>query len=224
MPTNHLLAYFYCSRRDNDRARTDPEALIRAILKALLVESGVDPEIVLLETRYKQRNDRGELSVAEAQKYLLELLQQSECHASVILIDALDEFVDRKDRKRLLTAIGEIVAVTTTKVWITSRPENDISRGIAVHISSKANKSQDKGLVRNVAVAKRNKEEIARYIEREIDSLIESEELLDGAVDEDTRRLIVEKLGQKGDGMYVKFKFSVLISATVQFDPRESGC
>jgi len=188
------------------------------------VESGVDPEIVLLETRYKQRNDRGELSVAEAQKYLLELLQQSECHASVILIDALDEFVDRKDRKRLLTAIGEIVAVTTTKVWITSRPENDISRGIAVHISSKANKSQDKGLVRNVAVAKRNKEEIARYIEREIDSLIESEELLDGAVDEDTRRLIVEKLGQKGDGMYVKFKFSVLISATVQFDPRESGC
>lgn len=191
------ITYFYCSRRDNDKTRSDPEAIIRALLKALLMESGIDADRIFLETRYKNRNSDGELKLEEATRYLVELLKQPECENSVIFIDALDE-VNKRDRIPLLLVIADIVMATNAKIWIASRPELDIQRALLVQIPKRVDR---KNAVRDVPIAKRNLGEIAAYIEREIDARIETGELLDGDVDDDTRQLIIARLRQKGDGM-----------------------
>lgn len=191
------VAYFYCSRRDNDSGRRDPKAIVRALLKAVLMESGCNPETISLETRYRKRTNEGELNLKEAQSYLVDLLQQADCRQSVILIDALDE-VEFEGREVLFRVMSEIVANTTAKVWITSRPEVDIQRAVLSRIAKASNKSG--GVIKHVAVAKRNKIEIRRYIEKEIDARI-AEDRLEGIVDEMTRTLIIETLDVKGDGM-----------------------
>ncbi|KAF8426195.1 hypothetical protein EV426DRAFT_592825 [Tirmania nivea] len=203
---NKVVSYFYCSRRDNDKTRSDPEAILRALLKGLLMESGIDPEIINLDSRYKQRTDKGELSLKETQIFILKLLKEPLCDGSILCIDGLDE-VDRNNRFQFVALVSEIVTCTTTKVWIASRPEPDIQRGLTERIPEKAGKP---GLVRDVAIAKRNKGEIRQYIEREVNARIESGELLDGDVDEKTKQIIIERMAEKGDGMYLWVHLQIL--------------
>lgn len=159
--------------------------------------SGIDPEEISLESRYKQRTEQGGLSLKETQAFILRLLKEPQCDGSILFIDALDE-IDRTNRFQFMALIGEIVVSTTTKIWIASRLESDIKTGLMERLPKKAKKP---GLVIDVPIAKRNKGEIRQYIEREIDARVESGELLEGDVDDEMKCLIIENLVQQGDGM-----------------------
>lgn len=108
-----------------------------------------------------------------------------------IVIDALDE-CDKKTRSKLLSVLTTIMASkpNRVKIFISSREDDDLglilNKAPTIRISSKD-----------------NSEDIARFVQSEIDTRIAHRELLRGNVPKDLRDYIIETLIKGADGMSV---------------------
>lgn len=193
------VIYFYCSRRDNKQSLRDPVVIFRTLLKALLIETDIEPAAIGLDERYQERTERGELGLEEAQKALIKLLNRKEGCGTRIFLDGLDE-VEEHQRRPLLRGLAEICATTTTRLWIASRPEQDIRNALFVSLAKRLQQPNSK-LVQEVAVGEHNEKELRAYIQREIEDKIDDGSLLDGEVETPLKNLMIEKLSEKGDGM-----------------------
>ena len=188
-----LVVYFYCSMRDNDSSRRKPEDIMRSLLKALLVESGTNPEVDIpdLYQRYQSRAEDGDLSMEETCTFISRFLgRRFDCPR--IFIDALDE-VDRADRFTLFKHLFELLHRTNLKVWVSSRAEDDIKLMM--------NKNRGPEVLGAVNVGNDNMGDIGSYVQREINAAIADCRLLRGAVDDGLRKLIIQRLIEKSEGM-----------------------
>ena len=165
---------------------------MRSLLKALVVESGTNPEMDSPELyqRYQSRAEDGELSVEETSTFISQLLARFDYPR--IFIDALDE-VNRADRFILLKHLFDLIKQTKLKVWVSSRAEDDIKL--------RMNKDKRPGEIRAVNVGNDNIGDIESYVEREVNAAVTDCRLLDGMVDDGLRRLIVQKLIAGSEGM-----------------------
>lgn len=121
----HALAYFYCYFQE--KARRNPESVLRAIVKQLCIaysrEGLPQPLMDAYELRQKEGHSTGPLHSIESKKLIIELLRKFS--QTIILIDALDE-CDQETRGELFRILKELSTENTVKLFLTSRNESDI--------------------------------------------------------------------------------------------------
>jgi hypothetical protein len=199
---NHTVAYFYCIRDAQHTKNADPEEILRAILKQLVILLPIQcsaPVKAKYETEKKSGGDHGSirrLTFEECANFILEL---GTSHPITIVIDALDECREiaprssqssHTDRQDLLNRLQGMIAAKpgNFKVFLSSRDDDDIRD----HLQSYPNITIN---------ASKNGKDIQRYIESEVDKLIAKRSYLRN--DENLRAEIITAIGDRADGMFV---------------------
>lgn len=127
------VAYFYCSKNPAESERSDPDEIIRSILRQLTCKSGLVPTIderILREFEYQRANARKDgfelerLETAECVRIILNIATVSPV---IIVLDAVDEDPS-KSRHVLLSGIMRIIrdSLSMVKIFITSRDDNNV--------------------------------------------------------------------------------------------------
>ncbi|KAL8882710.1 MAG: hypothetical protein Q9192_007538, partial [Flavoplaca navasiana] len=190
------FSYFYCTRDDAEKARANPDEIMRAILKQLSCPDASQPihAAVLGEYQKRQKDadedglDPTKLPLQDCKSLILEISDQLPI---VVMVDALDE-CDPLRRHELLQALEDIVQSSNSlvKVIISSRDDLDISYRLAgvpnVYISSDD-----------------SRDDLDRFVERELDKAIEEQRLLRGQVPTCLRQQIIDRLRAGANGMFL---------------------
>ncbi|KAH0556821.1 hypothetical protein GP486_005389 [Trichoglossum hirsutum] len=183
------LAYFYCARNTSEPERSNPEDIIRSIVRQMssLPEVPI-PVAEIYEDRKKNHFAAGPLSLEESTDIIIKLAADYIC--TTIAIDALDE-CDKNTRHRLLKTLDIIVqrSPSLVKIFVSSRDDQDI----VLHLGSSPNlyiKASD------------NARDIQRYVETEVERAIENKRLLGGQVSKDLRKEIIGTLTKQAQGMF----------------------
>lgn len=180
--------YFFCVRNSAEKERSDPEAILRCILRQICDLSGIDGLYDKLVERYADRKTAGYMSLDECTEMLIEVA--SARSATFIVIDALDE-CDRETRQDLIDALQNVVAESTSlvKIFISSREDGDIKRSM--------------DLYPNVRIeAEQNQQDIELFVSLTVDELIRKKRLLGSEmVTDELRSDIKLSLQDKAQGM-----------------------
>lgn len=181
------VVYFYCNR--NESQRQDPAAIMRSIVKQMSLvwpEAGLPKPVV---EAYIERTKRGlaggYLAFQECVDLVILLLDLYP--QTTIIIDGLDES-DPIERWRLLDALTAIMHATTNsvKIFISSRDDPDIRLKLE--------------RVPNLYIdAQDNREDIERFIQREVKLTVGSRRLW--RLPEALRSRIVSVILEKANGM-----------------------
>ena len=143
----------------------------------------------LYNTRIEDGLAAGPLSLTESISMLIRLTAKR--RLSFIIIDALDE-CNRQERGHLLDSLSEIMkeSIGIVKIFISSRDDMDIVRSLA-------------GGPNVLISAKSNQDDIATFVNIEVDKQIEKKRLLAGLVSETLRHRIKQVLCDQAQGMSV---------------------
>lgn len=193
MGSREALAIFYCDR--NEPKQRDPGQILRSIVRQLSCpEPGSEllrPVVDKYHEAKKGGFATGPLDPDECRDLIIQLLPSYP--QSNIVIDALDE-CDKMTRSKLLSVLAAIMASkpNLVKIFISSRDDDDLvlrlNKVPTIRISSKD-----------------NSEDIARFVQSEIDTRIARRELLRGNVPNDLRDYIIETIIKGADGMLVGY-------------------
>ena len=188
--------YFYCQRNSAEPERSDPEAILRSLVRQMscLRPGGalLQPVRESYDARKKEGFAAGSLDSRECTALILEMTKDR--LMTTIFIDALDE-CDPEKRDVLLEALSSIVADSTglVKLFISSRDDRDI----VLHL----------GECPNLKIqASHNQGDIARYVDSEVSKVIHSRKWRSGNVDERLEQEIKLALREKAQGMSVCFQ------------------
>lgn len=185
-----LPFYFYCVRSTTDRERSDPEGVLKCLLRQAL---GLAERRFLdqdLKRRYEKRNVDGPMSVDEAVKMIIAIT--SERHLTYLVVDALDE-CDRNVRQDLLQMFERILETSSSlvKIFISSRDDQDIKLSLDRHLGISIR-------------ARDNKRDIEFYIQHTVDQYIRDRKILPiEGVPESLKELIKRRLYEGAQGMLV---------------------
>jgi hypothetical protein len=199
---NHTVAYFYCIRDAQHTKNADPEEILRAILKQLVILLPSQRSNSVKAKYEREKKDGidhesiGRLTFEECAGFILELATD---RPVTIVIDALDECREyapqssqgsQMDRQDLLTRLLEMIAANpgNIKVFLSSRDDDDIRDHLQGYPNITIN-------------ASKNGKDIRRYIESEVDKLIAKRHYLrdDGNI----RAEIITAIDGRADGMFV---------------------
>ncbi|PVF91917.1 hypothetical protein CPB86DRAFT_260734 [Serendipita vermifera] len=190
----YRLVYFYCMRDSAQLERAQPEQILRAILKQLVItlkDSADDP----VEEKYNQMKanakEREEpprvLDLNECTNLILELTSR---YPVTIVIDALDE-CDPNQRINLLEVIDGIMKRpdNLTRIFISSRDDRDIFRRLEQYPNI-------------VIEASKNISDIQRFVIEKVDEAIQKRNLLNGDVTPQLRDRMIKQLQEGARGMF----------------------
>lgn len=182
------IAYFYCSRNSAEPERSNPDEILRSILRQLTVSHGSSPrvhETVLQE--YERRQ-----AVANVDGFGITKLQTADClkliidttvaDPATIVIDAVDE-IHPSSRHVLLSGLTQIVqdSLSIVKVFVTSRDDSNIhallSDAVAVRIQNN-----------------RTRKDMDVFVSSEVSSAIQNRRLLNGVVSDSLRQELMNVL------------------------------
>ncbi|KAL8876448.1 MAG: hypothetical protein Q9198_005357 [Flavoplaca austrocitrina] len=190
------FSYFYCTRDEAEKARANPDEIMRAVLKQLSCSVASQPIHAAVLREYQQCQKDAEEDGLEPSKLPLRdcknlILEISDQLPIVVMVDALDE-CDPLRRHELLEALENIVKSSNNlvKVIISSRDDLDISCRLAgvpnVYISSDD-----------------SRDDLHRFVEQELDKAIEEQRLLRGQVPSCLRQQIIDRLRAGANGMFL---------------------
>ncbi|KAK4237901.1 hypothetical protein C8A03DRAFT_34145, partial [Achaetomium macrosporum] len=192
-PQSPPPAYFYCSRNPAEPGRSDPKEILASIARQL---SCVGPGLPLLQpTVAKYREREGEafadksLRLQETRDLILQLAKHYP--VVVIVIDALDE-CNPATRRQFLNAMESILRDSSSlvKIFVSSRDDQDIVYKLQEYPSFEL--SSD-----------RNRDDIAKFVESETNSMIESGAMLRYSTrKEELRQRIIEEVTNSANGMF----------------------
>ena len=189
--------YFYCQRNSAEPERSDPEAILRSLVRQMSClrpgDALLQPVRKLYDARKKEGFATGPLGSDECTALILEMTKDR--LMTTIVIDALDE-CDPDKRYVLLEALSRIVTDSTglIKIFISSRDDGDI----VLHL----------GECPNLKIqASHNQDDITRYVFSEVPRVIHSKKWRSGKVDEELELDIVLALIEKAQGMSVCFPY-----------------
>ena len=185
--------YFYCQRNHTEPELSDPEAILRSLVRQM---SCLRPGGALLEpvrkvygARKKDGFAAGSLSSHECTALIVEMTKHR--LMTTIVIDALDE-CDPEKRGILLEALSSIVTDSAglVKLFVSSRDDRDI----VLHL----------GECPNLKIqASHNQSDITRYVNSEVSKVIHSRKWRSGKVDKMLEQEIKLALIEKAQGMSV---------------------
>ena len=154
------LAYFYCSKNASECERSNPNEILRSIVRQLAVSDRAQRTIHRsIVTEYERREaeakldgfDIPRLTTQDCLKLMLDITGPD---PATIILDALDE-LHFQDRYDLIDALLQIVrdSGSVVKVFVTSRDDNQIlallSNAPRVRISAEDNQADIKSFVHN---------------------------------------------------------------------------
>ena len=182
------LAYFYCTRSSAEPERSNPDEIMRSILRQLTVSQGSSSTIhehVLQEFERRQaaaRVDGFEIEKLQAAECAKLILDTTAVNPATIVIDAVDE-IESSFRHLLLSALIQIVqdSFSVVKVFVTSRDDSNIrallSDAVALRITNK-NTQRD----------------MDDFVHQVVSSAIQRRRLLNGVVSDELKHELVGAL------------------------------
>ncbi|KAL8777083.1 MAG: hypothetical protein Q9194_002752 [Teloschistes cf. exilis] len=194
---NPVPCYFYCTRNTAEFERGRSEAILRSLVRQMAVPGTTTtgstapipaPARQVYEARKKDGFAAGPLTSAECVALMIQLASQRTL--TTIVIDALDE-CDLESRAELLESLDRLVEESAGLVKILISSRND--RAITCYLEGFPNLTIN---------ANNNQTDIARFVEHEVDTIIKSKKLLWGKVSTELRKLIIETLCERADGMF----------------------
>ncbi|KAI4201139.1 MAG: hypothetical protein LQ350_003453 [Teloschistes chrysophthalmus] len=194
---NPIPCYFYCTRNTAEFERGRSEAILRSLVRQMAVPGTTitgstapipAPARQVYDARKKDGFAAGPLTSAECVALMIQLANQRTL--TTIVIDALDE-CDLESRAELLESLDCLVEDSAGLVKILISSRND--RAITCYLEGFPNLTIN---------ANNNQKDIARFVEHEVDTLIKSKKLLWGRVSSELRKLIIETLCERADGMF----------------------
>ena len=179
------LAYFYCTRSSAEAERSNPDEIMRSILRQLTVSQGSASTIheqVLQEFERRQavaRVDGFEIDKFQAAECARLILDTTAVNPATIVIDAVDE-IESSFRHVLLSAQIQIVqdSSSVVKVFVTSRDDSNIhvllSDAVALRITNK-----------------NTRRDMDDFVHQVVSSAIQSRRLLNGVISDDLKQELV---------------------------------
>ncbi|KAL8992531.1 MAG: hypothetical protein Q9169_007030 [Polycauliona sp. 2 TL-2023] len=128
-----LLAYFYCSKSASDINLSDPEEIMRSIVRQLCFSGGAQKTIHPAVLRdYEQRESEAKLSGFDVSRLNVHdcvrlIVATTGADPAIVVIDAIDE-VQPKGRYELFTALQQTVKDSSSivKILVTSRNDDQV--------------------------------------------------------------------------------------------------
>ena len=182
------IAYFYCTRNAAEAERSNPEEILRSILRQLTVSHEPSPTVherVLQEFERRQavaKVDGFEVTKLQAAECTRLILDTTAANPATIVVDAVDE-IQPNSRHTLLSALAQIVqdSSNVVKIFITSRDDSNIyallPHAVALRIQH--------GLTRK---------DMNDFVHREILAAIQNQRMLNGMVSEKLKQDLLSAL------------------------------
>ncbi|KAL8736090.1 MAG: hypothetical protein Q9181_002565 [Wetmoreana brouardii] len=191
------VAYFYCTKNSAEPERSDPDEIMRCILKQLTVCVGPSSTIherVLREFEHRQAEAKVDgfelrrLQTAECVRLILDTISSN---PATIVLDAIDE-IHSSSRHILLSALDHIVreSLNIVKVFVTSRDDSNIHALLPDAI--------------NMRIQERYiKRDMEEFVQREVSSSIQNRRMLNGAVSDGLKQAVTNALITGAGDMFV---------------------
>lgn len=176
--------YFYCNYGESKRRET--VSIIASLLKQLLASrrcDDCDPEMVTIF------DDGSSLDAGSSESLFAAALSRFE--QVFVVVDALDE-CSEEERKSMVMLLIRLLKSNTScnmKVFLTSRPENDLSNMLENNPSYQID-------------ANDTSKDITPFVAAALDEHIMNRALLGGHVSLALRKELIEKISVQADGMY----------------------
>lgn len=179
---------FYCSRNAQEVERSDPEQVMRCLLRQVSHIPDGPALHPSLRQRFEERRIDGHLSIEEATQLFLNIIQTRSI--TYVFVDAIDECC-RENRHELLQAFQTVLTrcQSLIKIFVTSREDRDLVLGLG-HYSS-------------ISVdARNNQHDIRWYVAVQVEALIEQKRLLgEHNIESELKQLIERRLIEGAQGM-----------------------
>ncbi|KAL0932826.1 uncharacterized protein CTRU02_211789 [Colletotrichum truncatum] len=186
-----LLAFFYCARDPREPMRGQCNAVVQSILRQVVAASPTRTVPKAVQAMHERIQEEGFGEREWTQHECIDtLVDVMDIYPSLtIIIDALDE-CDADERMSLLLSLKEVrdKSANLVKILITSRDDIDIMSSLA-----------DTSDIRISAA--HNAEDIDRFVNERVDTLMDSRENLYGPGLEGLRQEIRTVLSGKAQGM-----------------------
>ena len=186
--------FFYCSKDNQEPARSNPNAILGSIARQL---SSVKPGSPILPPTSSLIQPTGHFdsrkcSTGELTDLIIQLIAYYPINT--IILDALDE-CSRDDRCLLLDAIHDILTRSTSlvKIFLSSREEGDLTDELRDYPNLRISSTE-------------NSRDIEIFIRTETERLVTRGRLLRNSMaKEEIKNRIIEKLIKGANGMWVRF-------------------
>lgn len=182
------IAYFYCTKNSAEAERSNPDEIMRSILRQLTVSHGPSSTI---HERVLQEYERRE-AVAKVDGFGVTRLRAAECvrlildttaaNPATIVLDAVDE-IPSSSRHVLLSALVQIVqdSLSVVKVFLTSRDDSNIhallSDAVAVRIQNEY-----------------TRKDMDKFVRHMLSSAIQDRKILNGVISDNLRQDLISAL------------------------------
>lgn len=175
------IAYFYCTKNSAEAERSNPDEIMRSILRQLTVSHTSSSTIharVLQEYERRQavaKVDGFEIARLGAAECLRLILDTTAANPATIVLDAVDE-IQFSARHVLLSTLVQIVqnSLSVVKVFVTSRDDNNIhallSDAVAVRIQ-----------------IEHTRKDMDEFVHQQLSSAIQNRMLLNGVVSDNLK-------------------------------------
>lgn len=182
------IAYFYCTKNSAEAERSNPDEIMRSILRQLTVShrpSSAIHERVLQEYERRQavaKVDGFGVARLEAAACVRLILDTTAANPATIVLDAVDE-IQSSSRHVLLSAMIQIVqaSMNIVKVFVTSRDDSNINallpNAVAVRIQSK-----------------HTRKDMDEFVHQELSSAVRNRRMLNGVVSDSLKQGLMSAL------------------------------
>ena len=160
-----LLAYFYCSKNPSEVEPSDPQEIMRSIVRQLGVTSGAQKTIhSAVVNDYERREAEAKIEGFDVTRLSLQdcirvVLNITGPDPATIVLDAIDE-VQPKSRYELVKGLQQIIrdSGSVVKIFVTSRDDDQVlsllTNAIMLRIDAENNRTDIESFVRDqVALA-----------------------------------------------------------------------
>lgn len=191
------LAYFYCAKDTFERERSDPDEIMRSLVRQItLDDSHVQVHEALImdfERREAEAKVDGfdvpRLRVSECVRLMLDALG---ANPAVLVVDAVDE-VQEDRRHELLDGLCQLTreSASVVKVFVTSRNNNNILALLPGALTI--------GIQRDD-----NKADMELFVRHHVTRAVKSRRLLNGVVSDELEEYLIQMLCAKAEEMYIE--------------------
>ena len=176
------IAYFYCTRNSAETERSNPDEIMRSILRQLTISNGSSPTIqerILIEYERRQamaKLDGFEVTRLQAAECVSLILDTTAANPAIIVVDAVDE-IPSSSRHILLSALAQVVqeSLSVVKVLVTSRDDSNIhallTDAVAVRVQNE-----------------HTRKDMVDFVHQEVYSAIQERRMLNGTVSADLQK------------------------------------
>lgn len=182
------VAYFYCTKNSAEAERSNPEEILRSILRQLTVShrsSSTIHERVLQEYDRRQavaKVDGFEIVRLKAADCVRLILDTTAANPATIVLDAVDE-IQSSSRHVLLSALTQIVqdSLSVVKVFVTSRDDTNIYTLLSSAVTLRIQ-------------IEHTRKDMDEFVCQELSSAIQNRRLLNGAVSDNLKQNLMGAL------------------------------